>query len=295
MATASKVLSIAAGEVGYSRWTDPQTGTKYGRWYAEKTKSSYFGQNGVPYCAMFVAWVLNQAGQSCPGMPTASCGTALSGARKAGIVRSNRKSAQPGDLVIFDWSGKATATNHIGFVEKNCGSYLQTIEGNTSKGTGGSQGNGGHVARRTRDWKYVTAVIAVPYNDQSLPVASEKLEVDGEIGKKSTMKWQSDLGTAADGVISGQYSGNKKYLPRLYSVTWNNTGSPFVKALQKFLNAHGNYGLAIDGHFGPNTIIALQKFLRDRCRYKKHAIGGILDANTAANVQNALNAGYFKK
>ena len=34
MATASEVLRIAAGEIGYSRWTDPQPGTKYGRWYA---------------------------------------------------------------------------------------------------------------------------------------------------------------------------------------------------------------------------------------------------------------------
>ena len=29
MATASEVLRIAAGEIGYSRWTDPQPGTKY--------------------------------------------------------------------------------------------------------------------------------------------------------------------------------------------------------------------------------------------------------------------------
>ena len=35
MATASEVLRIAAGEIGYSRWTDPQPGTKYGRWYAQ--------------------------------------------------------------------------------------------------------------------------------------------------------------------------------------------------------------------------------------------------------------------
>lgn len=35
MATANDVLRIAAGELGYSRWTDPQPGTKYGRWYAQ--------------------------------------------------------------------------------------------------------------------------------------------------------------------------------------------------------------------------------------------------------------------
>ena len=100
MATANKVLSIAAKEVGYSRWDDPKNGTKYGRWYAKKTGSSYFGTNGVPYCAMFVAWVLAQAGQKCSGMPTASCTTFLNGVRKAGLVRSSKKSAKAGDAVI---------------------------------------------------------------------------------------------------------------------------------------------------------------------------------------------------
>ena len=40
MASANKVLSIAAGEVGYSRWDDPQAGTKYGRAFAEKVGNS---------------------------------------------------------------------------------------------------------------------------------------------------------------------------------------------------------------------------------------------------------------
>ena len=61
MATASEVLRIAAGEIGYSRWTDPQPGTKYGRWYAQ-SHGSYYGASGVPFCAMFVSWVMSRAG-----------------------------------------------------------------------------------------------------------------------------------------------------------------------------------------------------------------------------------------
>ena len=56
--SAADVIRIAAAEVGYSRWSDPEQGTKYGRWYAEKTGSGYYGTNGVPYCAMFVSWVM---------------------------------------------------------------------------------------------------------------------------------------------------------------------------------------------------------------------------------------------
>ena len=103
MATANDVLRIAASQVGYSRWTDPLPGTVFGRWYADLVDNPWFGTNGVPYCAMFVSWVLAQAGQSCAGFPTAGCGSALTGATKAGIVLADKRDARPGDIVIFDW------------------------------------------------------------------------------------------------------------------------------------------------------------------------------------------------
>lgn len=128
MATATDVLRIAAGEIGYSRWDDPETGTKYGRWYAQKTGSSYYAQNGVPYCAMFVSWCLDQAGQSVPGFPMAYCPSGLSDATNAGLA-VNKYNAQPGDIVFFDWGGDGES-DHVGLVEGNYGSYLQTCEGN---------------------------------------------------------------------------------------------------------------------------------------------------------------------
>lgn len=301
MATASKVLSIAAKEIGYSRWTDPKAGTKYGRWYAEKTKSPYFGTSGVPYCAMFVAWVLDQAGQKCAGMPTASCLTAKNGAKKAGIIRSNKKDAKAGDLVLFDWDGNGNP-DHIGFVEKNKGSYIQTIEGNTSSGNSGSQSNGGGVYRRTRSWSTVNCVIAVPYSGTtskpSTSTTSSKIKVDSLWGKDTTTAMQKQLGTTVDGIVSSQRSGNKKYLPNC-TTGWEfkskAEGSKMITALQKKLNAYGNYGLDVDGVMGPATVTALQKWMRSRCGYVKHAIDGVIGPNTAANVQNAINAGYFKK
>lgn len=297
MATANKVLSIAAGEIGYNRFDDPKQGTKYGRWYAEKTNSNYFGTNGVPYCSMFVSWVLDQAGQKCAGMPTASCLTALNGAKNAGIVRKSKKDAKPGDLVLFVWSG--TQPDHIGICELNKGSYIQTIEGNTSSGTSGSQSNGGGVYRRTRSWDNVLAVVAVPYDGSSsggTPTAS-KLEVDGHIGKASTKEWQRQLGCSTiDGIISGQGEWNRASIPRIESVTWTGEGSVMAEKLQKFLIAEG-YGVGSDGAdglIGKSTVRALQKWMREELGYKKHAIDGVLGSVTAMNVQNALNAGRFK-
>lgn len=175
MASANKVLSIAAGEVGYSRWDDPQAGTKYGRAFAEKVGNSYFSASGVPYCCMFVWWVLDQAGMTVPGMPTASCTALRNACANAGMIVP-KMSAQPGDIVIFDWPGSRDGANdHVGFVELNKGSYIQTIEGNTSSGASGSQGNGGVVARRTRDWSVVQDVIRPAYgSDKPLPDALKK-------------------------------------------------------------------------------------------------------------------------
>ena len=182
MASANKVLSIAAGEVGYSRWDDPQAGTKYGRAFAEKVGNSYYGNSGVPYCCMFVWWVLDQAGMTVPGMPTASCTALRNACANAGLIVP-KMSAQPGDIVIFDWPGSRDGANdHVGFVELNKGNYIQTIEGNTSSGASGSQGNGGVVARRTRDWSVVQDVIRPAYgSDKPLPDALKKYtDLDAE-------------------------------------------------------------------------------------------------------------------
>lgn len=182
MASANRVLSIASGEVGYSRWDDPEAGTKYGRAFAEKVGNSYYGNSGIPYCCMFVWWVLEQAGMTVPGMPTASCTALRNACASAGMIVP-KMSAQPGDIVIFDWPGSRDGANdHVGFVELNRSTYIQTIEGNTSSGASGSQGNGGVVARRTRDWSVVQDVIRPAYgSDKPLPDALKKYtDLDAE-------------------------------------------------------------------------------------------------------------------
>lgn len=57
---------------------------------------------------------------------------------------------RPGDLALFDTPGGDPAV-HVGMVElKLHASSYQTVEGNTSSGSGGSQDNGGGVFRRQR-------------------------------------------------------------------------------------------------------------------------------------------------
>lgn len=159
MPSVDTLLSVARGQIGYSRWDDPETGTKYGRWYAEKYGPAWLANNGVPYCAMFVSWVFDRAGVKVKWLPDTYCPNIHDRIESSDDDYSS-KNAEPGDVVLFDWQHDGE-DDHVGIVEENTGSYLVTIEGNTSSGSSGSQGNGGKVARRTRSYA-VTTIIGRP-------------------------------------------------------------------------------------------------------------------------------------
>lgn len=289
MATASDILRTASGEIGYTRWADPDHGTKYGRWYAGLTKSPYFGQNGVPFCAMGVSWVFDQCGQKCPGLPSASCTAIYNSAKKAGAVLANKRGARPGDLVIFDWANVAGPCDHIGIVEANMGSHVQTIEFNTSNA---SNTNGGGVYRRTRDWSVVQAVIRPPYGggSSSTPPAPGKLAVDGWWGSGTTTALQGFFGTPVDGVVSGQnriYRARNQGLTTGWEWTSNPGGSRLITKIQKKVGARP------DGIFGPETANRLIKYFAGRSGAT--VMDGKLDAMsiTIKAMQRSLNDGKF--
>ena len=142
--TASEILKIAAGEIGYTESPANSNKTKYGEAY---------GWNGVAWCVIFLWWCFHEAGASelfYGGGKTASCGQLRTYAveNKQWITDGDYR---VGDLVIFDFPGTSATTDHIGIVESVNGSVLTTIEGNTSPTDSGSQYNGGCVARKKRN------------------------------------------------------------------------------------------------------------------------------------------------
>lgn len=280
--TSEDVLTVARQEIGYSRFTDPETGSKYGRWYAALTKSPYFAANGVPYCAMFVSWVFAQAGATAAGLPGAYCPTMLQTAKAKGTTVT-KLNAQPGDIVYFDFTGSGV-TGHVGIVERNTGTYLVTIEGNTTSGTTGAQANGGVVARRTRAYSTVAGIVrpawtthtpATPVNGSQ---SGEQLQVDGVLGRRSISALQRRLGTPVDGVISGQIYGWRNRHAALTAVTYEGEGSLAIAALQAKLAVN------TDGILGPASITAWQRHL-------VVAADGYLGPVTARAIQKALNRG----
>lgn len=154
---ATDVMRIAANEIGYCRFDDPQTGTKYGRWYATVVNDKGYAANGVAFCAMFVSWCMNQAGATSAVTPEAYCPYMVKKGKAAGVTVS-KSQARYGDIVLFDWENDGVS-DHVGFVESNNGSYLTCIEGNTT----GADGRSGSVARRTRAYSTVCLVVRPNY------------------------------------------------------------------------------------------------------------------------------------
>ena len=280
---ASSVLAKARGEIGYCRWDDPKAGTKYGRWYATD-HGSYYGVNGVPFCAMFVSWVFAQAGARCAGLPEAYCPYILSDARASGALLSDKTRAQPGDVVLFDWDGGVV--DHVGIVESNHGSYVQTIEGNTT-----INGRSGSVGRRTRAWSTVEAVVRPSWGGGGSQASGGKIAVDGLWGPKTTLLAQQVTGAPyKDGVVSRQNPQHKGRMPGCTG-GWEWTGSEgrgsqLIKILQR------KWGATPDGVMGPDTINAMIRYYMARGSGAT-VCDGKLDRNskTIAQFQRELNAG----
>lgn len=150
MATASKVVSIAAGQIGYKESRGNRT--KYGKAY---------GMDGVAWCMIFVWWCMTQAGQ--PWYKTASC-TACYNHYKSQAV--GKYSLKKGDIVFFDFD-RSGDCDHVGIVESAGADRVVTIEGNTSSGNSGSQSNGDGVYRRYRSYSQIARAIRPSYEAES--------------------------------------------------------------------------------------------------------------------------------
>jgi hypothetical protein len=225
MATVAQALTVATAELGYIE--TPVNITKY--WAAEKP--SY---QGGAWCGAFVQWCLRKVGMALPLDNPYFVPYVEIWARSNGRWHD---AGQAGDLVIFGTPGTYHTGQHIGFVEKPLGSGLyQTIEGNTSPDTRGSQNNGGGVYRRVRNSSWIRGFVRLGYDvAQPAPAPSSGvyLTEDGVLDKGTLKAFQKLWGlpkAQCDGV-------------------W---GPQTAKACQSFAR------VKVDGEIGPITIKALQ-------------------------------------
>lgn len=276
MGSSSDVLRIARNELGTA------SGKKYWDAYF-KGSMNYVNGSQTPYCACFVSWVMSKAGVKVSGIPAAYCPYICRDGKNAGKTVS-KYSAQPGDIVLFDWNGDGLS-DHVGLVETNQGSYLQTIEGNT---------NGGIVSRRTRYFSGVCHVIRPDYSkEEKHSDEPSKLSVDGWAGPLTITALQKILNLDEyyiDGILSGQCVENREYLGNIWSCGWNGYGSYTVKKLQSLLSVHE------DGIWGKVTSMAMQKHLIGlgySCG--PDGVDGYFGYNSCCALQKALNDGVLFK
>lgn len=126
----------------------------------------------------------------------------------------------------------------------------------------------------------------VTYLNQSFPKTVSKsvqisnLKVDGYWGRNTTRALQRSLGTPSDGEIWGQV--RNAVTKNITGIKYGKGGSPMIKALQR------KVGSKADGYLGPNTIRALQRYL------KTPADGEIWKPSSMVKeLQRRLNAGTF--
>lgn len=156
--TKAAVIQIAKWQLGVIEYPVNSNKVKYNKWYYGRDVSG----SAYPWCMAFVQWVFIQAGFSL--FKTASCSALLAQYKKLSpkqVVTSNYRA---GDILLFDFSGKRSKTEHTGICigTSSDGKYVYSIDGNT--GTT-NEANGGAVMERSRAVGYVTCAIRPNYPD----------------------------------------------------------------------------------------------------------------------------------
>jgi len=145
------VTAIAKSQLGYKEGVNNDT--MYGKWY---------GLNNQPWCAMFVSWCFDQAGQAKLIAASTKKGFASCDAGLKWFAKNNKLvptgQAQAGDIVFFQFDADAQP-DHVGIVAKNDRKkYLWTYEGNTVGDSKGSQANGDGVYFKKRAYSLIMGV-----------------------------------------------------------------------------------------------------------------------------------------
>lgn len=140
MATAQQAVSKARSQVGTTE-VGSSNKVKFNDWYWGKGKYGTW----AAWCSVFLAWCSDQVGMRKNVDYPYSAGVAECFAwfkAKGRII--SKKALKHGDWVRFTFSHTAFFIGYSGR------SAIKTVEGNTSRGTSGSQRDGGGVWLRTR-------------------------------------------------------------------------------------------------------------------------------------------------
>ena len=231
MTTPARVLEVARAEIGTTEWPAGSNRQKYGAWYSQRTP----GMNGVPWCAIWCAWVMVQAGGPDPRDTLtesfAYTPAVLVAGQRKGIAVPPR-SVQPGDWVLYNFPG-GESVDHIGYCE-SVGDGIVAIEGNTSGA--GSQSNGGAVMRKARPFSSIAGVVRPPWTGVAPPANTD---------------WAAVRRYCAGLLVPAVAS---------WPTLAKGATHPAVRQLQQALNIVSAAGIPEDSSFGPLTDAKVRAF-----------------------------------
>lgn len=234
MKTNKEVLKIARSHLG-------QGGARFRKYVGLPA--------GSAWCNAFVDYVANEGGVKSlyfNGKKETYCPHSIQWCKK-NLAEIPLYLALPMDIIYFDWD-KNGNPNHIGLVrEKRSTSSIYTIEGNT---------NGGKVANKTRPAKYVQGIYRPHYVPSGCK--KKKLSCNGNFGYHSIYNLQIALGMKPTGILTKE---TVKFLQKKAGASEDGAwGASTSRHLQAMLAKAGCYSGKIDGAFGKNSVIALQKW-----------------------------------
>ena len=150
------LLALARDQLGIKESPPDSNRVLYNTWYYGQEVSG----GAYPWCMAFVQWVFHQTGVPLPAR-TASCSALMRAAQKKGAWVT--EDFRPGDVVVYDFSGKKGAPVHCGIVERVAKTGVTAIEGNTSAG---NDANGGQVQRRERASRMVVGAVRPVFEEK---------------------------------------------------------------------------------------------------------------------------------
>lgn len=178
------ILALARKEIGTVEFPPNSNKVKY---------NDAFGWGNIHWCLVFIWWLFRELGiqhlffdgEKCAYVPAFQ-----DWARKKGLLV---KEPKPGDLICFDFNGNGQA-DHIGLCTGANNKLVHTIDGNTGVG---NEANGGAVMARSRDRKYIAAIIRPRYEEFE-NMTDDKFDemmqrwLERQAAKKPTAPWQKE-------------------------------------------------------------------------------------------------------
>lgn len=157
--TAEQVVRVARFQLGVKESPPGSNCVKYNTEYYGRVVSG----SAYPWCMVFVWWCFKHAGASdlfFDGKKCAGCTTFMRWAKGTG--RWVTGDYRPGDVILYDFDGDRSESEHTGICESATSSYVTVIEGNTGSS---SDADGGQVQRRVRPASWVIGAYRPNYKD----------------------------------------------------------------------------------------------------------------------------------